>query len=265
VVVGVIMSGWASNSKWALFGAMRMAAQIVSYEIPAGLAILVPLLAAGTLSMQGIIEAQSGVPWGWFLFHSPMAFVAFFVYFAAQLAEGSRTPFDLPEAESELVSGYNTEYSGFRFAMFFLEEFANVYVMSALTTTLFLGGWQVPGVPWQAVMAGPFWLKLLAFLVFQAKAWVLVFVVVWVRWTLPRVRVDQMMNFCWKYLVPIALVAVVLEAAWVPLALAFPTGQSAFQAIFFAAAGLLPLILFIRQTALNIRLAGDKVDIRTNW
>ena len=147
VVVGVILlAGWSSNSKWSLFGGMRAAAQIISYEIPAGLAIMVPVLMAGTLSTQGLIQAQGGWPWEWFFFRNPAAAVAFFILFISQLAEGNRTPFDLPEAESELVAGYLSEYSGFRFALYFLVEWANLWIIGAVATTLFLGGWQIPGV-----------------------------------------------------------------------------------------------------------------------
>src|ERR671934_90055 len=153
VVVGILISGWSSNSKWALFGGMRSAAQVISYEIPAGIAIFVPVLMAGTLSMQGIIRAQGGLPWDWFAFRNPAAFIAFFILFTSQLAEGNRTPFDLPEAESELVAGYLSEYSGFRFALFFLAEWGNIWVLSAIVTTLFLGGWQIPGVSAEAIDA----------------------------------------------------------------------------------------------------------------
>src|SRR3990172_1924117 len=155
VVVGLLMGSWASNSKWSLFGGIRSAAEIVSYEIPAGLSLLVPVLMAGSLSTQGLISAQGGIqdgsrlfvggwPWNWTLFANPMAFVAFFIFMTSLLAEGNRVPFDLPEAESELVAGYNTEYSGMRFGVFFLVEFGNNYVMGALASILFLGGWQLP-------------------------------------------------------------------------------------------------------------------------
>jgi len=146
VVIGILLAGWSSNSKWALFGGMRSAAQVVSYEIPAGLAIMVPILMNGTLSMQGIIRAQGAWPWQWNVFTNPAAVVAFVIFFVSQLAEGNRTPFDLPEAESELVAGYLSEYSGFRFALYFLVEFGNLWVMAAVSVTLFFGGWQLPGV-----------------------------------------------------------------------------------------------------------------------
>ena len=130
VVVGILVSGWASNSKWALFGGIRGAAQVLSYEIPAGIALMVPVLMAGTLSMQGIVRAQGGAPWDWFVFSNPAAFVAFFIAVTSSLAEGNRTPFDLPEAESELVAGYHAEYSGFRLAIFLMVEWANMWIMA---------------------------------------------------------------------------------------------------------------------------------------
>ena len=144
VVVGILMSGWASNNKWSLLGGMRAAAQIVSYEIPASLSVLPVVLTAGSLSMQEVILEQGGMPWEWNLFAQPALFVCFFIFFTSALAEGNRTPFDLPEAESELVNGYNTEYSGMRFSMMALGEFANIYVMAAIAVTLFLGGWRLP-------------------------------------------------------------------------------------------------------------------------
>ncbi len=146
VVIGVLMAGWGSNSKWALLGGMRSAAQVISYEIPAALAAMTVIITTGSLSMQDLIKSQGGSDFlpNWGVFHSPFTLIAFFVFFVAQLAEGNRTPFDLPEAESELVSGYNTEYSGMRFLMFFLGEFANVWILCAVSVSLFLGGWQIP-------------------------------------------------------------------------------------------------------------------------
>src|SRR5512141_1451887 len=179
VVVGILVAGWSSNSKWALFGGLRSAAQIVSYEIPGGLAVMVPVLMAGTLSMQGIIRSQGAWPWQWFALVNPFAAVAFVVFFVAQLAEGNRTPFDLPEAESELVAGYLSEYSAFRFAIYFLVEWGNLWVMAAVAVTLFLGGWQVPFVGPETYAAarttgavpGPAWwgLEALSMLVFVLK------------------------------------------------------------------------------------------------
>ena len=274
VVVGVLLSGWSSNSKWALFGGMRSAAQVISYEIPAGLAIMTPVLMAGTLSMQGIIRAQGGWPWEWFIFRNPAALVAFFILFSSQLAEGNRTPFDLPEAESELVAGYMTEYSGFRFALFFLVEWGNLWVMSAIATTLFLGGWQLPGVDaaawaaWRGIgefPPGTWWLmQLVSMLWFSAKTLALVGVIMWVRWTLPRIRVDQMMSLCWKYLVPGAFACFLFTLPWQLLVGSAPA-VDLYTGVALFAAGVVTLAFFARQTRRNIALvSGDRIDL-SNW
>ncbi|MFH0899360.1 MAG: NADH-quinone oxidoreductase subunit NuoH [Pseudomonadota bacterium] len=217
VVVGIIMGGWASNSKWSLLGGMRSAAQIISYELPAAVSVLAVVALAGTLSTQGLVANQGGWPWEWHLFDNPLTFACFFIYFASALAEGNRTPFDLPEAESELVAGYTTEYSGFRFAAYFIAEWVNLIVIGAVTTTLFLGGWQLPLVSPLAIEAST-WLHVASLVVFGIKTVFVVFVIVWLRWTLPRFRIDQMMALCWKYFLPIALFALVVVATWVWLA-----------------------------------------------
>ncbi len=200
-VVGIIMAGWASNNKYALYGGMRGAAQIVSYEIPAAIAIMTVVLLVGSLSMQDIVRAQAGGIQNWFLFRNPFTFLAFFVYFFCSLAEVNRTPFDIPEAESELVAGYHTEYSGMRFAFFYLAEYANMIVVAGVATTLFLGGWTqvLPGrwVPHQLI-PGP--------ILFTIKVLVLIFVQMWLRWALPRLRVDQLMYVCWKVMLPFSFV-----------------------------------------------------------
>ncbi|MGB8932985.1 MAG: complex I subunit 1 family protein [Anaeromyxobacteraceae bacterium] len=274
VVVGIIIAGWASNSKWALFGGIRSAAQVISYEIPAGIAVMIPILMAGTLSMQGIIRAQGAWPWEWFVFRNPAALAAFVIFFISQLAEGNRTPFDLPEAESELVAGYLSEYSGFRFAIYFLVEFGNLWVMSAISATLFFGGWQVPFVGPQdyasAWGAGGFpalgwWgLQALSMIVFVVKTLIVMQVVIWVRWTLPRIRVDQMMNLCWKYLVPASFTMFVFTLLWQILVDRVPVIETATGFALFGAF-VLTLIAFSRQTLKNIGLVrGDRIDL-TNW
>jgi NADH-quinone oxidoreductase subunit H len=214
VVVGIILGGWSSNSKWSLFGGLRSAAQIISYEIPAGLAVLVVVLHAGGLSTQTIIQAQGGMPWNWFIFYSPFSLVAFPVYFTAALAEGNRTPFDLPEAESELVAGYSTEYSGFRFVVFFFAEWANLWIMSAIAVLCFFGGWRIPLVSVAETYSTWYWI-LLGLAIFCLKTLTLVLVVIQLRWTLPRLRVDQMMSMCWKYLIPIAFVCILGTMTWI--------------------------------------------------
>jgi len=268
IVVGIIMSGWSSNSKWSLFGAIRSAAQIISYEIPAGMALMIPVLLAGTMSTQGIIRAQGPWPWQWFIFDDPAATVAFFIFFISALAEGNRTPFDLPEAESELVSGYNTEYSGMRFSYFFLVEWGNLWVMSALAVTMFMGGWQVPFLPAERldVLTGwvAFFAEVASVLIFALKTLFFVFVVMWLRWTLPRIRVDQMMNMCWKYLVPASFVSVLFVAGWMLVVRSAPAVGIAMRFL-LAGAAVVVVVLFVQRVAHNLRDTGDKFDFTSNW
>lgn len=208
VVIGILMAGWSSNNKWSLFGAMRSAAQIVSYEIPSVLALLSVVMVAGTLSLQELNGMQSGWFWNWMIFRKfPFMFIAFLIYFVASLAEVNRTPFDIPEAESELVAGYHTEYSGMKFAMFFLAEYANMFAVSAVGATLFLGGWNSP---FGDFLSGPFW----GVFWFITKGMVFIFVQIWLRWTLPRLRVDQLMYVCWKVLTPFAFANMIAVGLW---------------------------------------------------
>jgi NADH-quinone oxidoreductase subunit H len=211
--VGIIMAGWASNNKYALFGAMRSAAQIVSYEIPAVMSLLAIVMIVGSLSLQDVVAAQQGGLQNWFLFrYFPLMPIAALVVFTAGLAECNRTPFDIPEAESELVAGFHTEYSGFFFALFFLAEYTEMFVVSAVISVLFMGGWHAPHPALQSIGSvglGALWLI--------AKAWALMFVMMWLRWTLPRVRVDQLMYVAWKVLLPVAMVLVVVVGVLVLL------------------------------------------------
>ncbi|MGH7781046.1 MAG: NADH-quinone oxidoreductase subunit NuoH [Candidatus Binataceae bacterium] len=243
-VVGVLMAGWASNDKWSLIGGIRSAAQIVSYEIPAGLSIFPIVLMTGTLSMQGIIKAQGWAPQHWFLFANPFTFIAAWILFISALAEGNRTPFDLPEAESELVAGFATEYSGMRYLFFFMAEWGNLFIIGAIISTLFLGGWQFPHITKNVVA-----MNILQLITFNVKVLFLVFVSMWVRGTLPRVRIDQLMALCWKYFVPIAFVDMIGTAIWVAV---WPEGNSWAGYIMFAA-GIVIAIVFIQRVVYYAR------------
>ncbi len=227
-VVGVLMAGWASNNKWSLIGGIRSAAQIISYEIPAGLSIFPIVLITGTLSMQGIIRAQGWAPDRWFIFANPFCFAAALILFVSGLAENNRTPFDLPEAESELVAGFATEYSSMRYLFFFMAEWGNMFIASAIVVVLFLGGWQFP-----QVSRSPVVMNALQFVTFNLKVLLLVFVSMWIRGTLPRVRIDQMMSLCWKYFVPISFIDLIGTAVWVAI---WPDGNQIVAWIMFTAA-----------------------------
>jgi NADH-quinone oxidoreductase subunit H len=206
VVVGIIMAGWASNNKWSLFGAMRSAAQIISYEIPIGLSMLPVVMVVGSLGVSDIVNYQKGGFWNWFFLRNfPFNFVAFIVFFVAMLAETNRNPFDIPEAESELVAGFHTEYSGMRWAMFFLAEYANMLAAGLIISVLFLGGWWAP-FPFLQFIPGGLWLL--------GKAVFIVFVQMWMRWSLPRLRVDQLMHVSWKVLTPFAFACVIGVGLW---------------------------------------------------
>jgi NADH-quinone oxidoreductase subunit H len=225
-VVAVVVAGWASNNKWSVYGGMREACQMVSYEIPMGMALLVPVVCVGSLSLLEIGEAQAGGWFTWLAFQNPFTFVAFIAYFIASLASCKRAPFDLPEAESELVAGFLTEYSGFRWALFFFAEYAAMFVVCGLAVILFLGGWNSPlpvlwgsaiigwlGDNWVArgingvLFSGPLW--------FVAKGTFFLFVQLWLRWTLPRIRLDQVLYACIQVLLPLTMVLLFGSVLWV--------------------------------------------------
>ncbi len=220
-VLGVIMAGWASNNKWAMFATIRTATQMVSYEIPIGLAFVTVIVCAGSFSMIEIVDQQSGWFINWYLFRNPfMPFLAL-VYLIASLAECKRAPFDLPEAESELVSGFHTEYSGMRFGLFFMAEYGAMYLVAAVAVVLYFGGWWtgLPPIDDIGMAANSSGIAMtVGFLikcgVLITKAILLVFVQMWARWTLPRVRLDQMMYICWKVLTPVAMVGLVGATVW---------------------------------------------------
>jgi NADH-quinone oxidoreductase subunit H len=230
-VLGVILAGYSSGSKWALFGAIRESAQMVSYEIPMAICALCPIVTAGTLNLNEIALLQSGGIWNWNVVH-PFNFFAFFVYFTCATASCKRAPFDLAEAESELVAGFLTEYSGMRWSLFFLAEYASMFLVSGLATVLFLGGWDdglgiIASI--KAAMPvglGNYLANLLGFLVFMTKASALVFVQIWVRWTLPRLRIDQVMTTCLKYLIPISCFLFAGTVAYPLLLVKMTSGQT---------------------------------------
>jgi NADH-quinone oxidoreductase subunit H len=204
-IYGIVIAGWSSNSKYSLLGGLRSSAQMISYELSYGLALAAVIMLAGSLSLRDIVMSQSGTWWGfvprWYIFLQP---VGFLIYMTAGVAETNRAPFDFPEAEQELVAGYHTEYSSMSFALFFLAEYVNMVTVSAVATSLYLGGWLGPLLP-----------SWLAWIWFLIKVFLLLFFYVWMRWTLPRYRYDQLMEFGWKYLLPASVLNMLATAALV--------------------------------------------------
>jgi NADH-quinone oxidoreductase subunit H len=208
--LAILLGGWASRNKYALVGALRAAAQMISYEIPMIMALVVIAMLAGSLSLNAVVDLQSG--YRWIVFYAPFTFL---IYAISAISELNRGPFDLPEAESELVAGYGSEYSGMRFGMFFLNEYAGMTIMSMIAVTLFFGGWHGPGED-LIVIGG---VSFVPFFWFMVKTYILVYALVWVRLSLPRLQVDQLMSFAWKVLIPVSLVNIAGVAAailWVP-------------------------------------------------
>ena len=208
-VIGVLLAGWSSNSKYALIGAMRSGAQIVSYELSVGLSLLTVIIFAGTMQLSTIVTSQAD---GWWLFkgHLP-AFIAFIIFLIAGTAEINRGPFDLAEAESELTAGFHTEYSGIKFAFFFLAEYMNMFIVAALGATVFLGGWMPFHIgKWEAFNAIMDYIPTLVW--FMLKTFFLIWCIMWFKWTFPRLRIDQLLTLEWKYLMPLSLINIVVVA-----------------------------------------------------
>ncbi|MEW6102422.1 MAG: NADH-quinone oxidoreductase subunit NuoH [bacterium] len=203
--IGIVIAGFSSGNKWTLLGGMRSAAQMISYEVPLILSFIGVIMLNGSLNLNSVIESQKNM---WFIVYQPIGFLLFLI---AGCAEVNRAPFDLPEAESELVAGFHTEYSGMKFALFFLGEYANMFICACLAATLFLGGWNgIPGLPF--ILPPIVW--------FLIKAYFIIFVIMWFRWTYPRIRVDQLMGFGWKFLTPlgflnIAITGVMISLGWI--------------------------------------------------
>jgi len=221
-IFGVILAGYGSGSKWSLFGGLREAAQVVSYEVPRAICVLVPVIVAGTLNLNTVVLQQTGFFWNWYIFHDPFTFGAFWVFFICATSSCKRAPFDLAEAESELVAGFHTEYSGFRWLLFFMAEYGSMFAVSGIAATLFLGGWNTGLLPFELSDQFQKWIgpagfvvgNLINVVVFILKGWLGVFVMMWVRWTLPRLRIDQVMMTCLKYFLPISCVLLAGVCVW---------------------------------------------------
>ncbi len=207
-VYGIALAGWSSNSKYSLMGGLRSSAQMISYELAMGASVIGVVMLAGTLDLDGIVQAQMQAPWymRWFIIPQ---FIGFIVFLIAAFAETNRVPFDLPEAETELVAGFHTEYSALKFALFFMAEYVNMFTVSVMVVTLFLGGWYIPGLS-HIFAYGSIPYAVVSFVGFLLKISFFLFFYIWVRGTLPRFRFDQLMSFGWKFLLPLALVNVIL-------------------------------------------------------
>jgi NADH-quinone oxidoreductase subunit H len=278
-VFGVILAGWASNNKWSVYGAMREACQMVSYEIPMGVSLLVPVMTVGTLSLTEIGQEQAGGWFSWLAFRNPFVFAAALTYYIASLASCKRAPFDLPESESELVAGFHTEYSGFRWSLFFFAEYAAMFVVSALATILFFGAWHSPlptswgdrfgtgfgGQLVRGLLSGPVW--------FLAKCVFLIYVQMWIRWTLPRIRIDQVLYACVQVLLPASFVVLLGNTGWLlfdstlnPVFHGFSRGLGVLLGIVGIAATLAVIAFAAYGFANRRRLVGTlAIDVKPGW
>jgi NADH-quinone oxidoreductase subunit H len=252
-VFGVILAGYGSGSKWSLFGGMREAAQMVSYEVPMAMCVLVPVIVVGSMNLSVFARVPENVAWydspsliwNWYIFHDPFTFIAFWTYFTCATASCKRAPFDLAEAESELVAGFHTEYSGFRWLSLFMAEYGSMFAVSGIASLLFLGGWHLGFLPFDLTsVLGGFFGNVVNVVVFIFKCWTLVFVMMWVRWTLPRLRIDQVMMTCLKYLLPISCVLMLGVSLWL---LVVPEVAQYYTKYVLAGAGLLFVLVVLRQ------------------
>ncbi len=208
--IAIFLGGYASLSTWSLLGGLRGASQMISYEVPLVISLFNIVLLSGEASLQGIVQAQGGLPIDWFIFHNPFSFMSFFIFFICMLAETNRAPFDLPESESELVSGFHTEYSGMKYAFFAISEFAQVFVVSIVCSSLFLGGYQMP----LDIFDEPILRNLAQLGTLFIKASFLYFMILVIRWSLPRLKASQLMSLSWKYLTPLSIFLLLGSACW---------------------------------------------------
>jgi NADH-quinone oxidoreductase subunit H len=273
-VFGIILAGYGSGSKWALFGGMREAAQMVSYEVPMAICVLVPVIVAGSMNLVEITNNQTGFFTEWYVFRNPFTFGAFWTYFCCATAQCKRAPFDLAEAESELVAGFHTEYSGLRWSFFFMAEYGAMFAVSGIAIILFLGGWN-SGLWYKdlsdivhfnigPIDVGTVLGNVVNTIVFIVKGWLLVFVMMWVRWTLPRLRIDQVMMTCLKYLLPISCVLLMGVGLW-QVAMPSPV----LNYLKYVLGGLCAVLLFwliykLVTTNTKLPAAVPNLTIRTN-
>jgi NADH-quinone oxidoreductase subunit H len=260
-VFGVILAGYASASKWSLFGGIREAAQVVSYEVPRSMCVLIPIIIAGTLNLNTIGKQQVGFFWNWVIFNDPFTFAAFWIFFICATASCKRAPFDLAEAESELVAGFHTEYSGLRWSYFFMAEYASMFAVSALAALLFLGGWHTGFLPFEPAEKLGFVGHLIDVGVFVLKGWFLVFVMMWIRWSLPRLRIDQVMMTCLKYFLPISCVLLLGVCLWQLLVPASVTAVWKLACAF----GCLGFVLFVLVKVFTMPLPAARGTLPGAW
>jgi NADH-quinone oxidoreductase subunit H len=260
-VFGVILAGYASASKWSLFGGIREAAQVVSYEVPRAMCVLIPIIVMGTLNLNTLGRQQEGFFWNWTIFHDPFTFGAFWIFFICATASCKRAPFDLAEAESELVAGFHTEYSGLRWSFFFMAEYASMFAVSGLAALLFLGGWHTGFLPFEPSAQFGIFGHLINIGVFVLKGWFLVGVMMWIRWSLPRLRIDQVMMTCLKYFLPISCVLLIGVCLWMLIVPASVTMVWRYISAF----GCLAFMLFVGWKVLTSPLTTKRGELPGAW